>query len=210
MDNSLDNSEFVQLEDIAPDILQDIRYFSTYNFVGTRIQGYEAPCALLTQKAAVALKAVSDELMKIGYRLKVFDAYRPQRAVDHFLSWINDQTDLTMKAFFYPDIQKHEIIPKGYLFAKSSHSRGSTVDVTLLDMNNGQEVDMGGPFDFFGEKSHIHYTNLLPTQIHHRTLLQEVMQHHGFQTIETEWWHFTFKEEPYPDTYFNFPVKPLR
>lgn len=198
---------FLRLADVAPDIIEDMRYFSTYNFVGKRIHGYEAPFALLTEKAALQLKKVSDELIALGYRLKVFDAYRPQRAVNHFLSWIKDETDLKMKAFFYPDILKNEIIPKGYLFAKSSHSRGSTVDITLFDMKKGQEVDMGGPFDFFGEKSHIDYPNLTKEQFQNRKLLQEAMGKHGFKTIDTEWWHFTLKDEPFPDTYFDFPIK---
>ena len=141
----MDSSGFVLLSDYVPGIVQEIRYFSTYNFVGDRIDGYEEPCAILTKEAARALKAVSGELNVKGYRLKVFDAYRPACAVRHFVLWGIEDLDLRMKPYFYPDLPKQELFEKGYIASKSSHSRGSTVDLTLFDMKTGKELDMGRP-----------------------------------------------------------------
>lgn len=152
-----DSSGFVVLAEVAPDIIQEIRYHSTYNFVGDRIDGYYAPCALMTREAAEALKAVSDDVMKLGYRLKVYDAYRPQMAVNHFVRWAEDLNDTRMKDYFYPTEDKSVLFKKGYIDAKSGHSRGSTVDLTLFDMKTEKEVDMGGTFDHFGELSHPDY-----------------------------------------------------
>ena len=201
-----DPSGFVVLGDFIPDIIQEIRYFSTYNFIGDRIDGYEEPCALTTIEAARALKGVSNEMFVMGYRLKVFDAYRPAKAVKHFVLWGIEDTDIRMKPYFYPDEQKQELFIKGYIASKSSHSRGSTVDLTLLDMATGKEVDMGSPFDFFGEISHPDYKGITEEQYGNRMMLQKVMMRNGFEPIDCEWWHFTLKDEPYPDTYFDFPV----
>ena len=201
-----DPSGFVVLGDFIPDIIQEIRYFSTYNFIGDRIDGYEEPCALTTIEAARALKGVSNEMFVMGYRLKVFDAYRPAKAVKHFVLWGIEDTDIRMKPYFYPDEQKQELFIKGYIASKSSHSRGSTVDLTLLDMATGKEVDMGSPFDFFGEISHPDYKGITEEQYANRMMLQKVMVRNGFEPIDCEWWHFTLKDEPYPDTYFDFPV----
>ena len=201
-----DPSGFVVLGDFIPDIIQEIRYFSTYNFIGDRIDGYEEPCALTTIEAARALKGVSNEMFVMGYRLKVFDAYRPAKAVKHFVLWGIEDTDIRMKPYFYPDEQKQELFSKGYIASKSSHSRGSTVDLTLLDMATGKEVDMGSPFDFFGEISHPDYKGITEEQYGNRMMLQKVMMRNGFEPIDCEWWHFTLKDEPYPDTYFDFPV----
>lgn len=204
-----DPSGFVVLGEFIPDIIQEIRYYSTYNFVGERIDGYEVPCALMTREAAEALKKVSDDVMKMGYRLKVFDAYRPQMGVDHFMRWA-ESNDTSMKAYFYPKIAKDRIIPEGYVDRKSGHSRGSTIDLTLFDMKTGKEVDMGGTFDHFGIESHPDYKKITKAQYKNRMILRDVMIKHGFKPLATEWWHFTLKDEPYPDTYFTFPVTLLK
>ena len=205
-DITKDPSGFVLLSDVIPSIIQEIRYYSTYNFVGERIDGYEEPCAILTKEAARALKTVSNELIVQGYRLKIFDAYRPASAVKHFVLWGIEDQDIRMKPYFYPELEKQELFSKGYIAKQSSHSRGSTVDVTLLDMQTGKEVDMGGPFDYFGEISHPDYKGISPEQYDNRMTLQQVMVRNGFEPIDCEWWHFTLKNEPYPETYFDFPV----
>ena len=201
-----DPSGFVLLADYVPSIVQEIRYYSTYNFVGDRIDGYEEPVALLTLEAARALKAVSAEMMVQGYRLKIFDAYRPAMAVKHFVLWGIEDLDLRMKPFFYPDLDKTDLFQTGYIASQSSHSRGSTVDLTLLDMSTGKEVDMGSPFDLFDEVSHPDYRGITDEQYDNRMLLRNAMTRNGFEPIFCEWWHFTLKNEPYPNTYFDFPV----
>ena len=202
----MDSSGFVVLADFVPHIVQEIRYYSTYNFIGERIDGYEEPCALLTVEAARALKTVSNELNVQGYRLKVFDAYRPACAVKHFALWGIEDQDIRMKPCFYPELEKQALFAEGYIARQSSHSRGSTVDLTLLDMKTGKEVDMGGPFDYFGELSHPDYRGITDEQFENRMFLQKAMVRNGFKPIDCEWWHFTLENEPYPDTYFNFPV----
>ena len=202
----MDPSDFVVLADFVPGIIQEIRYYSTYNFIGDRIDGYEEPCALLTKEAARALKSVSNEMNVRGYRLKIFDAYRPARAVKHFVLWGIEDLDLRMKPYFYPDLEKQELFAKGYIASQSSHSRGSTVDLTLLDMSTGKEVDMGSPFDMFSEVSHPDYRGITEQQYDNRMILQQVMVRNGFSPIDCEWWHFTLNDEPFPDTYFDFPV----
>ncbi len=201
-----DTSDFVLLSDYVPSVIQEIRYFSTYNFIGDRIDGYEQPVAIITKEAARALKAVSNEMNVKGYRLKVFDAYRPAISVKHFVMWGIEDLDQRMKPFFYPDLEKTQLFEKGYIASKSSHSRGSTVDLTLLDMETGREIDMGSPFDFFSEVSHPDFKGVTDAQYDNRMLLQSVMVKHGFNPIDCEWWHFTLNDEPYPDTYFEFPV----
>lgn len=203
-----DSSGFVNLSEVVPDIIMEVRYHSTYNFVGERIDGYEVPCVLMTREAAAALKAVSDDLKAKGYRLKVYDAYRPQMAVDHFMRWA-ENNDTSMKKYFYPKIAKDRIIPEGYVDRKSGHSRGSTIDLTLFDMKTGKEVDMGGTFDYFGELSHPDYKKITKAQYKNRMILRDAMIKYGFKPLATEWWHFTLKDEPYPDIYFTFPVRPL-
>lgn len=205
-DITFNPTDFVLLSDFVPGIIQEIRYHSTYNFIGDRIDGYEEPCALLTKEAARALKSVSNEMLVQGYRLKVFDAYRPVRAVKHFILWGIEDQDIRMKPYFYPDLQKQELFEKGYIAKQSSHSRGSTVDLTLLDMKTGKELDMGSPFDLFSEISHPDYQGVTEEQYHNRMLLRHAMIRNGFQPIDCEWWHFTLEDEPYPDTYFDFPV----
>ena len=203
---TMDPSGFVVLADYVPGIVQEIRYYSTYNFIGERIDGYEEPVALLTKEAARALKAVSNEMNVFGYRLKVFDAYRPANAVRQFVLWGIEDTDIRMKPYFYPDLEKQELFSGGYIAKKSSHSRGSAVDLTLLDMKTGKELDMGGPFDFFSELSHPDYRGITDEQYENRMLLQNVMKRNGFLPIDCEWWHFMLADEPWPDTYFEFPV----
>ena len=198
---------FVSISEVIPDVILEIRYHSTYNFVGTRVDGYDEPIALLTRQAADSLKAVSDELKEKGYRLKIFDAYRPQCAVDHFVRWAEDVNDTMMKPYFYPELTKDRLFPEDYICSKSGHTRGSTVDLTLFDMTTEREVDMGGTFDYFGELSHPDYENITPEQMAMRMLLREVMTKHGFRPFDSEWWHFTLDNEPYPDTYFTFPIR---
>ena len=201
-----DASDFVLLSEAVPDAILEIRYYSTYNFVGDRIEGYEEPVALLTKEAAAALKEVSDEVMAKGYRLKIYDAYRPQEAVTNFVEWAKDTDDTRMKEYFYPDLEKDVLFPQGYIAEHSGHSRGSTVDLTLFDMRTEKEVDMGGTFDFFGELSHPDYTGITEEQYANRMILRDAMMVHGFKPLVEEWWHFTLEDEPYTDTYFTFPV----
>ena len=205
-DITMDPSGFVLLADFVPHIVQEIRYYSTYNFIGERIDGYEEPCALLTKEAARALRSVSSEAFVQGYRLKIFDAYRPACAVKQFVLWGIEDQDIRMKAYFYPDLRKQELFSRGYIAKQSSHSRGSAVDLTLLDMQTGKELDMGSPFDLFSELSHPDCRDITDEQYENRMLLQHLMLRAGFQPIDCEWWHFSLKNEPYPDTYFNFPV----
>ncbi len=203
-----DNAEgFVLVGEAIPEVILEIRYYSAFNFIGERIDGYERPVALLTREAAARLKEVSGDLAADGYRLKIFDAYRPQKAVDHFMRWAEDPSDVRMKAYFYPDLEKADLIPGRYIARRSGHSRGSTVDLTLFDMRSHKELDMGGPFDFFGELSHPAYRGLTEEQYANRMLLRGAMTRRGFLPIESEWWHFTLEDEPYPDTYFTFPVR---
>ena len=202
----LNTSGFVLVSDYVPAVIQEIRYYSTYNFVGDRIDGYEQPCAIVTKEAARALREISNKLNVMGYRLKIFDAYRPATAVKHFTLWGVDDLDLRMKPFFYPDLEKQELFRRGYIASKSSHSRGSTIDLTLLDMKTGKEVDMGSPFDYFSEVSHPDYKGVTKEQYENRMFLQDMMVRGGFEPIDCEWWHFTLRDEPYPDTYFDFPV----
>ncbi len=203
---SNDSSDFVMISDVVPDVILEIRYYSTYNFVGDRIDGYEQPTALLTKEAASALKDVSDDVKSQGYRLKIYDAYRPQKAVNHFEKWAKDVDDTRMKDYFYPELDKSVLFEQGYIANHSGHSRGSTVDLTLFDEKTGKELDMGGTFDYFGELSHPDYKNITKKQYDNRMILRQAMVNHGFEPLDEEWWHFTLKDEPYPDTYFTFPV----
>ncbi len=202
----MDSRGFVLLSDYVPGIIQEIRYFSTYNFIGERISGYEEPCAIVTREAARALQNVAAELNAQGFRLKIYDAYRPACAVKHFVLWGVDDLDQRMKPFFYPDLEKQELFERGYIAKRSSHSRGSTVDLTLFDMQTGKEVDMGSPFDLFSQISHPNYRGISDEQYENRIFLQKAMVKGGFDTLDCEWWHFTLHGEPYPDTYFDFPV----
>ena len=203
---TMDPSGFVVLAEVLPHIVQEIRYYSTDNFIGERIDGYEEPCALLSAEAARALKAVSNELFVQGYRLKIFDAYRPACAVRQFVLWGIEDRDIRMKPYFYPDLEKQKLFAKGYIAKQSSHSRGSAVDLTLLDMKTGKELDMGSPFDLFSELSHPDNRSITEEQYENRMTLRNAMLRNGFAPIDCEWWHFSLLDEPYPDTYFEFPV----
>lgn len=206
-DPTLDRSDFVEVTEVIPDAILEIRYYSTYNFVGARIDGYERPLALMTRQAADSLRVVSDELKVKGYRLKIWDSYRPQRAVNHFIRWAENLQDTAMKAVFYPMVDKSLLFEQNYILARSGHSRGSTVDLTLVNTLTGKELDMGSPFDWFGEESHPAYIELTDEQIANRHILWDAMLAHGFTMIDSEWWHFTLANEPYPDTYFDFPIR---
>lgn len=203
---SNDSSDFILLTDYIPEVILEMRYFTTYNFVGDKIDGYEEPIALLTKEAAIALKEVSDELLQKGYRLKIYDAYRPKKSVTHFIKWAEDVNDQRMKEYFYPTFDKSLIFEEGYLAKNSSHTRGSTIDLTLFDMKLGKDIDMGGTFDFFGDISHPDYKDITKEQLDNRNLLKDTMIAHGFKQSIREWWHFTFIDEPYPNTYFTFPI----
>ena len=201
---------FVYADEVIPDLRLDLRYAGSHNFVGKRIDGYLRERCILTREAAEALKKVQADLRPFGLGIKVFDAYRPQRAVDNFVRWARDTADTRMKAEFYPEVEKKDLFRDGYIAAKSGHSRGSTVDLTIVSINGVDpvnEIDMGSGFDFFGCRSWPDYTRIPPGARAHRMLLRMVMIKHGFQPYAREWWHFTLKGEPYPDTYFNFPVQ---
>ncbi len=214
-----DSSDFVTLAEAVPDAILEIRYYSTYNFIGSRIEGYLQPTALLTRQAAESLRQVSDDLKAQGYRLKIYDAYRPQMAVDHFVRWGKDLDDTLMKPYFYPGEVKDSLFIKEYIATHSSHSRGSTLDLTLFDMRTEKEVDMGGTFDWFGRESHPdcggdpetgtyrQNDTLTAQQFENRMILRRAMMAHGFKPYDCEWWHFTLRNEPFPDTYFTFPVQ---
>jgi len=198
---------FVYVTDEIPTAILEIRYASEDNFVGTVIDGYHAPKAILTKEAAHALKKAADNLYEQGYYIKIFDAYRPQRAVNHFIRWAKDLNDTKMKKKYYPDLDKSVLFERGYIAEKSGHSRGSTVDLTLVDISTGKELDMGSGFDFFGEISH-HGTDLITKeQEKNRNILRDAMVSAGFEVYPEEWWHYKLKDEPYPDTYFDFPIK---
>lgn len=211
----MDSSEFVLVTDVVPDAILEIRYYSTYNFIGDRIPGYEQPVAILTKQAADSLKVVSDELLQQGYRLKIFDAYRPQCAVDYFMAWAKDMDDVRMKEYFYPELDKAVLVSEEYVAEKSGHTRGSTIDLTLFDMKLQKEVDMGCTFDYFGLASHPDvlpgqeigsYQPINEEQYQNRMILRDAMLKHGFKPYDCEWWHFTLANEPFPNTYFNFPI----
>lgn len=201
---------FVYLYDIIPDVRLDLRYNTGHNFVGERIDGYLAPRAILSREAAVAMAQVQQALRPFGLGLLVFDAYRPQRAVDHFVRWAQDLEDTRTKDEFYPDVDKQDLFREEYIAARSSHSRGSTVDLTLvaLDAPSGDAgLDMGTGFDFFGPESWPDYAGITPAQRAHRLLLRSLMLQHGFMPYPKEWWHFTLANEPFPETWFDFPVQ---
>lgn len=199
--------DFVYVNDIVPDVQLDIRYYSTNNFVGTRIEGYEAPVAILSKPAALALKKASDAFMSQGYCIRVFDAYRPQAAVNHFIRWAKNPADRQTKTAYYPHLDKPALFSKGYIATRSSHSRGSTVDLTLIECKTGKELDMGSSFDFFDPVSHLDTYKLTREQIANRETLVSIMKANGFKTFPWEWWHYTLENEPYPDRYFDFTVR---
>ncbi|TNE63044.1 MAG: peptidase M15 [Alphaproteobacteria bacterium] len=196
---------FVDLAAFIPDATIEARYAGHENFMGRPVDGYHANKAFLSLPAAMALKAVAADLAKAGMTLKIYDAYRPQRAVDDFMRWCADTNDTARKETYYPTLTKDRLVPEGYIAEKSGHSRGSTVDLTIL--KDGVALDMGSPWDFFCPVSNVDAPGLSATAIANRQLLRAVMLKHGFKPYEAEWWHFTLADEPYPDTYFDFPVE---
>ncbi|WP_267090423.1 M15 family metallopeptidase [Streptomyces sp. NBC_00249] len=199
-------SGFVALRDLDPSIGEDVRYAGPRNFTGSRVDGYEEPVCLLARPAAEALRRAQRELLRSGYSLKVYDCYRPQRAVDRFVRWAGEPDDPAVKAEYYPDVDKARLIPEGYIAARSSHSRGSTVDVTLVRLPVRREVDMGTPFDFFGPLSHTDDPRVSGAARENRRLLVRVLGGQGFVNLPEEWWHFTLRPEAFPDTAFDVPV----
>ena len=198
---------FSYAKEKIPDLEVDLRYAKKNNFVGQKIDGYNSEKAILSTKTAKALFAAQQEFGRMGLGLKLFDGYRPQRAVDHFVRWAKIPSDTLMKTQFYPNIPKSELFKKNYISTRSGHSRGSSVDVTLIDFSTCKELDMGSPYDFFGKSSNLDYKDLTSKQRANRLLLQRVMNSHGFRPYAQEWWHFTLKNESFPNTYFDFIVE---
>ena len=197
---------FVYLSDINSSIIVDLKYYSSNNFTGKFVEGYNSNKAILTKEAAVALSNAQDDLNKIGYSLILYDAYRPQSAVDFFVKWSSNINDTIYKNTYYPNIKKSELFKLGYIAYKSSHSRGSTVDVSLVEIESKKEIDMGTIFDYFGVESHTFFNNLSKKQKLNRLLLYEAMSNNGFKNYSKEWWHFTLENEPF-QKYFDFPIK---
>jgi len=198
---------FVYLSDIDNTIQSELKYLGNHNFIGKPIDGYKNDCIIMTQQTAIALKKVQAILKKEGLGLKIFDAYRPQQAVNHFVKWAKALNDTLMKKEFYPKVPKSQLFFQGYIASKSGHTRGSTVDVTLIKLNTGKELDMGSSYDFFGEESHPFYKKITKKQQENRLLLRKILLENGFNPYDNEWWHFTLKNEPFPETYFNFPIE---
>lgn len=197
---------FVDIGKTIPSIKLDVRYAVDDNFVGKPIDGYNAEKIFITREAAVSLRAIQEELQAAHRSLKIFDGYRPQRGVDHFVRWSTDPSDTLTKAKYYPGIRKDTIIPLGYVAEKSGHSRGSTLDLTIVG-SDGIALDMGYGWDHFGPESHVFYKKLTQVQIANRMTLRDIMIRHGFEPYDEEWWHFTLRNEPYPDTYFDFIIE---
>jgi zinc D-Ala-D-Ala dipeptidase len=202
---------FVDLQERVPGLLLDMKYHSADNFMGIPVDGYEAPRAWLTEPAAQALVGVQRALARFDLGLKIFDAYRPQRAVDHFLRWCDSPCEAALKARYYPSLEKAELFSEGYLNKSSSHCRGSTVDLTIVSLNNSDdrhtELDMGTIFDFFGPESWLDCDTLSPQARANRLLLQQLMTTAGFIPFHHEWWHFTLRDEPYPHRSFDIPIR---
>jgi len=209
---SQNNSEpipksFEYIHHLIPDVEYDIRYAGNNNFTGRPVPGYESETAMLTLEALTQLKAVADDLREKGYYLLVYDAYRPQKAVDSFVKWARNPADTLTKSAFYPDLSKNQLFPLGYIASRSGHSRGSTIDLTIIDANTKIPIDMGSPHDFFGEISHHTTQAISKEQKENREILRTAMVRHGFRSYSKEWWHYTLNDEPFPDTYFNFDVQ---
>ncbi len=201
--------DFVYVQDVIPDVRVELRYATNHNFVGNPVDGYLEPKAILTKQAAEALRNVQDDLRTFGLGLKIFDAYRPQRAVDHFVRWARDLDDTRMKQEFYPNVNKQDLFKDGYIASKSGHSRGSTVDLTIVALDSrgtDSDLDMGTGFDYFSPRSWPDDARIGASQRANRMLLREVMKKHGFVPYSKEWWHFTLEKEPYPKTFFDFSV----
>jgi len=200
---------FVYLKEVDSSIIQDVKYFTDDNFIGRPIKGYEAAECILTQKAAHALSKLQQQLLSQHLSLKVYDCYRPQTAVNDFIVWSKDASDQKMKKDYYPNVNKADFFKLGYVAENSGHTRGSTVDLTMIDLKTNTELDMGTHFDYMDELSHPFNHSVTFKQYQNRQLLNQVMTEYDFASLtqhDTEWWHFTLKNEPFPDTYFNFPV----
>ncbi len=224
-------NDIVDIETAVPSLLLDVRYHGPHNFIGEQVDGYRAPKCLITRKAAESLARVQGELKELSLSLKIYDCYRPQRAVDHFVRWAQDTSDVKTKGEFYPTVDKRNLFRDGYIAKKSGHSRGSTIDLTIVPLpvpkqdayTPGQplvacyaavdkrfrdnSIDMGTGFDCFHELSHPGNLKVGHQQRANRLLLKSLMDKYGFRNYDQEWWHFTLRDEPYPDTYFDFPVE---
>ena len=198
---------FVYVQDDIPDLDVELRYFTDHNFVGIPIEGYKSNRLILSKEAAEALKKVQEDLRNQNLCLIVFDGYRPQIAVDHFVRWAKNLGDTINKQEFYPEVEKQFLFSEGYIASKSGHSRGSTIDLSIIDANTGELLDMGGFFDFFGEKSWTDNPDITEAQKQNRSILLTAMEKHNFRNYEKEWWHYTLRWEPFPDTYFDFLVE---
>lgn len=198
---------FVYAKIEIPSIQVDLQYCGDNNFVGETIDGYNANVAIMTKQTAAALKKVQTELVKQNLGIKIYDAYRPQRAVNHFVRWAKVVNDTLMKQQFYPQVNKRNLFKAGYIASKSRHSSGSTLDITIVDLKTGEALDMGSPYDFFGSESWVENKNLTKEQSKNRQKLQTVMLTNGFRNYPKEWWHFTLRGEPYRNEYFDFVVE---
>jgi len=198
---------FSYVSEIDATIKKELRYATSNNFIGKPIDGYLKDSLIISTPAAKALKKIQTKLMLSGLSLKIFDAYRPQQAVDHFVRWAEAVNDTLMKQYYYPDVKKLDLFRRGFIASKSGHTRGSTVDLSIVDVKTNKELDMGSSYDFFGEASHPFFKNITPNQKKNRMLLRNIMIKNGFIPYDNEWWHFTLKEEPYPTTYFNFTIE---
>jgi zinc D-Ala-D-Ala dipeptidase len=198
---------FSYVSEIDATIKKELRYSTSNNFTGQPIDGYIKDILIISTPAAKALKKIQTKLMLSGLSLKIFDAYRPQQAVDHFVRWAEAVNDTLMKQYYYPDVKKLDLFRRGFIASKSGHTRGSTVDLSIVDLKTNKELDMGSSYDFFGEASHPFFKNITPNQKKNRMLLRNIMIKNGFIPYDNEWWHFTLKEEPYPTTYFNFTIE---
>ncbi|MBT8243690.1 MAG: M15 family metallopeptidase [Winogradskyella sp.] len=200
------HKNFIKVTDVIPDLNVELRYFSNNNFIGDTVDGYKSNTLYLTKPTVKQLKFVQEELQKQNLCLKVYDGYRPQRAVNHFVRWARDINDTLKKSKFYPKVNKRHLFREGYIASKSGHSRGSTLDLTIVNGKTGEPLDMGSPYDFFGQESWVAYENITEEQKVNRMLLQTVMRKHGFRNYPKEWWHFTLRVEPFPNTYFDFEI----
>lgn len=200
-------SDFVEVYSRPPDVYIDVRYATSNNFVGKRIIGYEAEKIFLTRSAVDSLDKAIQLLNRLGYGIIIYDGYRPQKAVNMFIGWSRIINDTIMKQTFYPNIGKDKLFKQGYIASKSGHSRGSTIDLGLIYQSSGQVVEMGTIFDFFGPESASKYQEIPKDQREKRLILRNAMLLAGFKPIESEWWHFTLRNEPYPDTYFDFDIE---
>ena len=198
---------FDYVHNTIPDIQLELRYFGNDNFIGKPIDGYDKNVSIMSVEAIRSLKLVQGDLKQYNLSIKIFDGYRPQRAVNHFVRWAKQLSDTINKRKFYPKVQKQYLFQEGYISSKSGHSRGSTLDMTLVDITSGEELDMGSPWDFFGPESWIDNLELTYQQRANRMLLQTIMRKHGFKYYTKEWWHFTLVNEPFPETYFDFPIE---